>query len=384
MRVLVLTPSLADVGGIQRYTMTLIRALRDLLGEQSVRVAALPETIDGGGRGRFSAAVKLSFGWRAIRELARSRPDLIICTHLGLGPVGWMLATAAERPYWIVAHGIEAWGALPYAKRAALRRAHRVVVTSAFSREQVANRQGIRRDRLASLPCAIDETLLRGDAALKGGAAGGEDTAATAATAAWNGLGRYFADDRRVILTVARMSASEQYKGHDVVLRALPTVIAQVPNLTYAVAGDGDDRGRLERLTWELGLADHVAFTGPISDAALARLYRRSEIFVLPARTVIEDRNPKGEGFGIVYLEAMAFGKPVIGPNCGAPVELIRDGENGLRVSPDDPASVSGALLRLLVDPAKARAMGQAAGRWVQQHYSYDCLRERLREVLAA
>jgi phosphatidylinositol alpha-1,6-mannosyltransferase len=375
MRVLVLTPSLASVGGIQRYTSTLIRALKDLLGERNVRAAALPETIAGGG-GSFPAAVKLRFGWQALRELLGSRPDLIICTHLGLGPVGWLLATVGERPYWIVVHGIEAWGALPYAKRAALRQADRVIVTSAFSRERVVTRQGIDRECLASLPCALDDRLLGRDAA-----SGAEDVAATAA---WNGLGRYFADGRRVILTVARMSASEQYKGHDVVLRALPGVVAQVPNLTYAVAGDGDDRARLERLAGELGLADHVAFTGAISDAALARLYRRSEIFVLPARTVIEDRHPKGEGFGIVYLEAMAFGKPVIGPNDGAPAELIRDGENGLLVSPEDPRSVGEALLRLLGDPMAARAMGERGGRWVNQHYSYDCFRERLREVLAA
>jgi glycosyltransferase involved in cell wall biosynthesis len=105
---------------------------------------------------------------------------------------------------------------------------------------------------------------------------------------------------------------------------------------------------------------------------------------LVPARTVIEDRHPKGEGFGIVYLEAMAFGKPVIGPNYGAPVELIRHGENGLLVSPEDPAAVSDALLRLLADPASARAMGESGGRWVNQHYSYDCFRERLRQALAA
>jgi phosphatidyl-myo-inositol dimannoside synthase len=372
MRILVLTPSLESVGGIQRYTSTLIRALEDLLGDQNVRAAALPESSNGASR--FSAAVKLRFGWHAVWELAHWRPDLIICTHLGLGPVSWLLATVGERPYWIVAHGIEAWGALSYPKRAALRQADRVIVTSAFSREQVVNRQGISRDCLASLPCALDETLLRRD-----GVGGGMDIVATA----WNGLGRYFADDRRVILTVARMSAAEQYKGHDVVLRALPAVVAQVPNLTYAVAGDGDDRARLEALAGELGLADHVAFTGAISDAALASLYRCCEIFVLPARTVIEDRHPKGEGFGIVYLEAMAFGKPVIGPNCGAPVELIRDGENGLLVSPDDPVSVSDALLRLLADAPAARAMGESGARWVHQHYSYDCFRERLRQALA-
>ena len=78
-------------------------------------------------------------------------------------------------------------------------------------------------------------------------------------------------------------------------------------------------------------------------------------VFVLPARTVLDDRSPKGEGFGIVFLEAMAFGKPVVGSNCGAPAELIRHGENGLLVIPEDPASVAEALVHLLTNPVTAR-----------------------------
>jgi len=178
------------------------------------------------------------------------------------------------------------------------------------------------------------------------------------------------------------MAASERYKGHDVVLRALPSVVAKVPDLTYVVVGDGDDRPPLESLANQLGLADHVVFTGEVSESELAALYQRSEVFVLPARTVIDDHNPKGEGFGIVFLEAMAFGKPVIGPNYGAPAELIRHGENGLLVDPDDPTSVAEALVRLLTNPKAAHQMGKAGSAWVRGHYSYASFRERLGELL--
>jgi glycosyltransferase involved in cell wall biosynthesis len=195
-------------------------------------------------------------------------------------------------------------------------------------------------------------------------------------------LHHYFSDDRRVLLTVARMSASERYKGHDVVLRALPSVLARIPNLTYAVAGDGDDRPRLERLARELGVAEYVLFTGQVSDSELAALYRRCEVFALPARTVIDDHDPKGEGFGIVFLEAMAFGKPVVGPNYGAPTELIRHGETGLLVDPEDPTSVAAALVNLFTNPKLGREMGKAGSRWVQQRYSYGCFREQLRHML--
>ncbi|HEV2381859.1 MAG TPA: glycosyltransferase family 4 protein, partial [Terriglobia bacterium] len=194
----------------------------------------------------------------------------------------------------------------------------------------------------------------------------------------------YFKHDRRVLLTVARMAASERYKGHEVVLRALPAVVAQIPNLTYAVVGDGDDRARLEGLAAELGLDGHVVFTGEVSDRELAAIYHRSEVFVLPAVTAVEDRSPKGEGFGIVYLEAMAFGKPVIGPSYGAPVELIRHGENGLLVDPESPSAVAQALVSLFSNHEAARDMGRAGREWVREHYSHAAFRERLGEIFGA
>jgi glycosyltransferase involved in cell wall biosynthesis len=187
---------------------------------------------------------------------------------------------------------------------------------------------------------------------------------------------------RRVILTVARLAASEQYKGHDVVLRALPQVIEREPNLTYLIVGDGDDRPRLETVAERLKLRDHVVFTGRVSDEELAACYRACEVFVLPARTVLDERDPKGEGFGIVFLEAMAFGKPVIGPACGAPVELIRQGEHGLLVKPEDPAAVADAVLRLLNSPEEARRMGESGSQWVREEHSYQSFCRRLREAL--
>jgi phosphatidylinositol alpha-1,6-mannosyltransferase len=178
------------------------------------------------------------------------------------------------------------------------------------------------------------------------------------------------------------MVAWERYKGHDVVLRALPSVVAKIPNLTYVIVGGGDDRLRLERLAQELGLNEHVIFTGEVTESELAALYHRSEVFLLPARTVIDEYNPKGEGFGIVFLEAMAFGKPVIGPNYGAPAELIRHGECGLLVDPEDPAAVADALIHLLNAPKEAKSMGESASRWVRQAYSFNSLCRRLGELL--
>ena len=365
MRVLVLAPPLASSGGIQRYTACLLRALQELLGRRNVRCLAIPKSTNAGVQGRFPAGLKLRFGWQAVWESTRWKPDLIICTHLALGPIGKLLAQLGPRAYWIVVHGIEAWVELPGWKSMALRRADRVIVTSAFSREQVVLRHHVDQNRISSLPCTLDETLLRIEPAKDGVCARIPAT-------------------QRLVITVARMAASERYKGHDVVLRCLPSVVAKIPNLTYVIVGGGDDRPRLEGLAQELGLTEHVVFTGEVTDSELAALYHRSEVFLLPARTVIDKSKAKGEGFGIVFLEAMAFGKPVIGPNYGAPVELIRHGETGLLVDPENPEAVAEALLSLLTNPDRAREMGKAGSEWVKRHYSFGSFRERLQEILTA
>jgi glycosyltransferase involved in cell wall biosynthesis len=365
-RTLVLSPSLRNSGGIQRYTRTLIHALEELFGSPNVRMVAAgdPQVRASTGRIKLAASAILLFAWRAFSEVLRWHPQLIICTHLSLGPAGWVAKQFTRSRYWIVLHGIEAWRELPYWKKIALRHADRVIVTSNFSREQIMRQHQIGSESISSLPCTLDDKLL-------------------SVIPTKNARHPQLSNEQRVILTVARMDASEQYKGHDVVFRALSSVIAKVANLTYVIVGDGDDRPRLESLARQLGVTDHVLFTGEINDSELVSLYRRSELFVLPARTVVNSPNPKGEGFGIVFLEAMAFGKPVVGPMHGAPAEIIRDGETGLLVDPEDPVSVADALSTLLDNPDVALAMGKAGRNYVTANYSHCAFRDKLRAALA-
>ncbi|MEM1552871.1 MAG: glycosyltransferase family 4 protein [Candidatus Bathyarchaeia archaeon] len=361
MKVLVLAPSLDGYGGVQRYTTTLLRALGELLGAEKVRVLALPTKHQKSRR--LSLKSKWQFTLQALKAAWQWRPDLVICTHVGLAPVGWLLRMLRQRPYWVVAHGIEVWGALPFWKRNALRKAERVLAVSAFTRNRLIERHQVSPERIAVLPNTLDGSLL---------------------TIPPDGerLTRLGVNGRRVILTVGRLVASERYKGHDVVLQALPAVLTKVPNAVYLVVGDGDDRARLERLAQQLGVQNHVVFTGQVTDAELAACYRACDVFALPAQTVLDDHAPKGEGFGIVFLEAMAFGKPVVGPNYGAPAEFIRHGEHGLLVDPKSPDEVAEAIITLLTQPERARRMGEAGRAWVMQEFSYERFKERVAEVL--
>jgi len=311
----------------------------------------------------LSLKSKWQFTLQALKAAWQWRPDLVICTHVGLAPVGWLLRMLRQRPYWVVAHGIEVWGALPFWKRNALRKAERVLAVSAFTRNRLIERHQVSPERIAVLPNTLDGSLL---------------------TIPPDGerLTRLGVNGRRVILTVGRLVASERYKGHDVVLQALPAVLTKVPDAVYLVVGDGDDRARLESLARQLGVQSHVVFTGQVTDAELAACYWACEVFVLPAQTVLDDHAPKGEGFGIVFLEAMAFGKPVVGPNYGAPAEFIRHGEHGLLVDPKSPDEVAEAIITLLTQPERARRMGEAGRAWVMQEFSYERFKERVAEVL--
>ncbi|MGB0035864.1 MAG: glycosyltransferase family 4 protein, partial [Candidatus Acidiferrales bacterium] len=185
-----------------------------------------------------------------------------------------------------------------------------------------------------------------------------------------------------MVLTVGRIAASERYKGHDVMLEAWPAVLRRVPDAVYWIVGGGDDRPRLESRARELGIADSVHFAGAVSTEELDVCYDRCCVFAMPARTEPNTRVPRGEGFGIVFLEAMAHSKPVVGPRVGAPVEFIRSGEHGLLVDPTDSREVAEALIELLEDPARARRMGEAGREWVAREFSFDRFCERLRDAL--
>ena len=156
-------------------------------------------------------------------------------------------------------------------------------------------------------------------------------------------------------LIVARMSAAERYKGHDALLDLWPGLLARRPDARLVVAGDGDDRHRLESRAQSLGLSHAVTFAGRVSDARVNELYDECRFLVMPSRD---------EGFGLVFLEAMRAGKPCIGGR-GAAAEIIEDNVTGLIVDPGSPGShleLAAAVGRLFDEPDTCCRFG-AAGR---------------------
>ena len=198
-----------------------------------------------------------------------------------------------------------------------------------------------------------------------------QDVGATQLPAAW--------PRGSTLLTVTRLDAAEGYKGVDTVIQALPQLSLAVPDVQYVVVGDGDDRQRLESLACKHGVADCVHFLGRLPESPqLIACYGACDVFVMPSR---------GEGFGLVFLEAMAFGKPVVGGAHGGTPDVIEDGVTGFLVRFGDIERLARILIKLLQDPALRQEMGQRARARVQERFLFPqfaaCLRECVERLSA-
>jgi phosphatidylinositol alpha-1,6-mannosyltransferase len=168
--------------------------------------------------------------------------------------------------------------------------------------------------------------------------------------------------NRPTFLTVSRIA--ERYKGHDVLVRALALVRAKVPSVEWIVIGDGPLRVAIEQLADSYGVTDSIRFLGSVSDEQRDDWLRRADLLAMPSR--LPGGGLPGEGFGIVYLEAGAYGMPVLAGNVGGGADAVADGESGLLVDPTDPVAVAEAITRLLLDHELAQRLGRGGQRRAQ------------------
>lgn len=183
--------------------------------------------------------------------------------------------------------------------------------------------------------------------------------------------------DRPVILTVCRLV---QRKGIDTVLKALPDVIKAVPDVLYVIGGRGPDLKRLEKLSRDLGVTQHVLFAGYISDDALPAYYNLCDVFTMPAH----HQPPDVEGFGLVFLEAGATGKACIGSTAGGIPDAITDNETGLLIPPGDVKLLATKLIHLLTNPTESAQLGNRARIYATTEATWDCRAQAMFEIMQA
>jgi phosphatidylinositol alpha-1,6-mannosyltransferase len=287
----------------------------------------------------------------ALLRVMHSNPrfDLIFCGHINLLPVAFLLRFWARAPVALVIHGIEAWQ--PTSRSLTNDLAGKV--DAFISVSQLTKRRFLEWARPNGntgylLPNSIDLERFR---------PGSKNTAL---------LNRYGLTGKTVLMTLGRLSSCEAYKGIDEVLELLPKLTKETANVAYLVVGDGSDRRRLEEKAKSLGVDKYVVFTGYILESEKPDHYRLADVFVMPGR---------GEGFGIVYLEALACGVPVVASKVDASREAVRDGEFGVLVDPDDPHEVWMGIFKALDRPKGVVPEGL-------DDFSYSCFERRLHRII--
>lgn len=308
LRVLALvTDAFGGYGGIAQYNRDFLTALarapfiRDIqVVPRSGRPLDVPAKI------RQQRAHSSRFGYiaAAIATARRLRPDAIVCGHLYHGPLAAALARSLDVPLVSQLYGTEVWTDLPRRHRAPLEASKLVVTVSRDTRERILQQIDLAPEKVVVLNTTVGDNYMPGDVASE--------------------RQKWLLGDEFTVLTVARLDTRDGYKGHDLVIEQVASLAREGVKIRYLIAGVGDDRPRLEQFAERSGVAEQVRFLGMVAREDLPGLYRAADLFALPS---------KGEGFGIVFVEAVASGTPAIGLAIGGAPDAFADGELGCCVS---------------------------------------------------
>jgi phosphatidylinositol alpha-1,6-mannosyltransferase len=363
-------------GGIPTYNRMVCRALshvRDRLAiEQNVLLATDTESEAREAVHTFPGLHIEAFGGnraafvrRAISIALRGRIDLLLVGHINYAPLALVLKRL--RPsmrFGVMVHGVEVWKRLPITKRRALQRADFITAVSEYTKAKVVELNEVPPERVHILPNTIEWTQTGTQRR------GNEEALRTSESdTSLSGLLK----KRTVLLSVCRLDAKEKYKGVDTVIEALPAVVTRFPDVQYVVIGSGSDLERHRRLALKNGVAARVHFLGSVDDATLRECYRACDVFVLPS---------DGEGFGIVYLEAMHYGKPVIAANSRAVPEVVKHDETGLLVDYGNVEQLAEAISALCLNVSLREKLGRAGRDKLERDFSFDLFKRKLHEIV--
>ncbi|MGB2628883.1 MAG: glycosyltransferase [Candidatus Acidiferrum sp.] len=360
-----LFPELDAPGGIQRAGRHLafvlsefaaahkmeyrILSLNDSQELHRMRVSDREFVFTGAARG------KARFAATAVRA-ARRHPKIVLAAHPNLAPiVGTMQMIAPRMKSIVCTHGVEVWEPLSRWRRNSLRKADLVLAPSRATADSVASLQGVPPSKIRVLPWALDPDFELASAAVSG-----------------SRLPEAFPSGP-VVLSVGRWLATERYKGMDTLILAMPRLLLRWPTLQLVLVGSGDDHEWLEAIARESGVRLHVHFLRGLSYGELSACYAAADIFALPSR---------GEGFGFVYLEAMARSKPVIGGAHGGAPEVIQDGVTGYLVQHGDSVQLATSVDAILSNPDLARQMGERGRERVDREFRFPVFAKSFKKIL--
>jgi phosphatidyl-myo-inositol dimannoside synthase len=361
LRILVLlTDAFGSRGGIAAYNRDFLSALCEhpLCEEVVVLPRIMP---DGEARILSKKLTYLTHGlngklkyFLALAGLLRKdrRFDLILCGHLHLLILAyWVKRFFIRVPLLLVLYGVDAWK--PKLKYFSKHLVHKI--DGFISISEVTTSRFLSWSRLENVKSFLLPPCVHF-----------ADLESSGSSISARLVERYGIEDRKVLLSLCRLSSEDRYKGVDEVIELMPEILKEVPSAVYVVAGEGDDRERLEKKANVLGLKDRVIFMGYVPESEKAELYRAADVFVMPG---------KGEGFGIVYLEAMACGIPVVASKTDGGAEALRQGTWGVLVDPEDSVDIKEGILKALKLPKGVVPEGL-------DYFSYSNFKKRIDSIM--
>lgn len=361
MKILVLLTELFDAfGGIQTFNRCLVKAINDISIKNDCKVSVL--VLSDCGKSQLaskyitSACVsyrgfngnKFLFAFFALVMSFKS--NIVLVGHINFSFLVVLIEIINKNSIkYLIVYGVEVWRKL---SKTALSKFNKIISISTFTKEQVKMFNNIEEDKFLILPCTLDPFY-------------GYDLVPT-------NQNETIFPKGKMLLMVSRLDTNDRCKNIDKVIEAMPLILKQVPDMFYVIVGDGSDRKRLEQLSINLDLRDKVLFAGRVSSKLLPVYYKHADIFVLPST---------GEGFGIVFLEAMFYAKPCIGARAGAIPEVIEDGKTGFLVEPNK-ESLTALLVSLLNNDALMKEIGRLGKERLEKEFSFNSFKNRLEKVL--
>lgn len=319
-------------GGIEKVSRILGKALHEI--DDDVLIYSMHDNAEDASEQYFPAdhyrafsANKTSFVLNSIRR-GRNK-NMVILTHINLLSVGYMIKMLSPKTKLVLlVHGIEVWKTFPGWKKKMLKHYDLILAVSHFTKDKMISMNALKGNNFHVLNNCLDPFLQQASTSEKNKSL----------------LAKYgFEEDDKILMTLCRLSSSERYKGYDKVLAAMKDL--NMPGLRYMIIGkyDAEEKFRLDHYISELGLKDKVAFTGYIPDREIADHYNLADLYIMPSEK---------EGFGIVFIEAMFYGKPVIAGNKDGSVDALANGELGTLVDPDNGKEISNAIQQMMASKA--------------------------------
>lgn len=340
--ILVLSPNLEERGGIQEYSRKVLASLK----EGGIEFEALElKSSDFMDKIIFS----ISFFWKVLF----TRPRTIFLTHIGFAPLALFVKKTLKIKYFVAAHGIEVWKLGDKAKYVSC--ADLVLAVSTFTKNKILDQVPNISSKIKILHNSVDgeEFYIKSE----------------------NLRSKYgFKDADKIIFTLARLSKSEAYKGYDKIIKCMPEILKNVPEAKYLIGGNGDDVQRINNMIHEMGLSDKVFLLGNISSKEkLVDYYNMADVFAMPS---------KGEGFGIVFIEAMACGTPVVAGDKDGSVDALAGGDLGFLVDPDDSKEIIHSIQRVFSGNVPRGLKGEELRREALERFSAIKFNLKFKEII--